>query len=44
MRVMAARKLLKRSPKYDQKIIMNVVVGGESWVHCFKSHRKIQCK
>ena len=44
MRAMAARTLLKRFPRYDQRIFMNVVVGDESWVHYFKSHRKRQCK
>ena len=28
--VRTARKLLKRFPRYDQKIFMNVIVGDES--------------
>ena len=43
MRVMAARKLLIRFPRYDKKIFMDVVhvVGDESWMHYFESHRKL---
>ena len=32
--VRTEHKLLKRYPRYDQKIFMNVVVGDESWIHC----------
>ena len=35
------RKLLKRFPRYDQKIFMNVVVGDKPWIHYTKPHRKI---
>ena len=33
MHVRTVHKLLKRFPRYDQKIFMNVVTGGESWIH-----------
>ena len=36
-----AHKLLKRFPRYDQNIFMNVVVVDESWIHYFEPHRKI---
>ena len=36
-----ARKLLKRFPRYDQILFMNVVTYDESWMHCFEPHRKI---
>ena len=39
--VRTVRKLLKRFPRYDQKIFMNVIVDDESWIHYFKPHRKI---
>ena len=39
--VRKACKLLKRFPRYDQKIFMNVIVGDESWIHHFKPHQKI---
>ena len=42
MHVSTARKLLKRFPKYEQITFMNVVVGDESWIHNFESHRKIR--
>ena len=41
VQVRTARKLLKRFPRYDQKIYMNVIVYDESWIHYFKPHRKI---
>ena len=39
--VSMARKLLKRFPRYDQKLFMNVVTYDESWMHYFEPHRKI---
>ena len=39
--VRTARKLLKRFPRYDQKLFMNVVTYDESWMHYFEPHRKI---
>ena len=39
--VRTARKLLKRFPRYDQKLFMNVVTYDESWMHYFGLHRKI---
>ena len=40
--VMSARKLLKRFPRYDQKLFMNVVTYDESWMHYFEPpYRKI---
>ena len=39
--VRTARKLLKRFPRYDQKVFMNVIVGDESWINYFKPHRII---
>ena len=36
-----ARKLLKRFPRYDQKLFMDVVTYDESWMHYFEPHRKI---
>ena len=39
--VRTARKLLKRIPRYDQKLFMNVVTYDESWMHYFEPHRKI---
>ena len=39
--VRTARKLLKRFPRYDQKLFMNVVAYDESWMHYFEPHRKI---
>ena len=38
--VRTARKLLKRFPRYDQKLFMNVVTYDESWMHYFEPHRK----
>ena len=34
-------KLLKRFPRYDQKLFMNIVTDDESWMHYFEPHRKI---
>ena len=42
--VRTARKLLKRFPRYDQKIFINEVVGDESWIHSFELHRKISTR
>ena len=39
--VRTARKLLKRFPRYDQKLFMNVVIYDESWMHYFEAHQKI---
>ena len=39
--VRTARKLLKRFPRYDQKLFMNVVTYDESWMHYFEPHQKI---
>ena len=39
--VRTACKLLKRFPRYDQKLFMNVVTYDESWMHYFEPHRKI---
>ena len=39
--VRTAHKLLKRFPRYDQKLFMNVVTYDESWMHYFEPHRKI---
>ena len=39
--VRTARKLLKRFPRYDQKLFMDVVTYDESWMHYFEPHRKI---
>ena len=39
--VRTARKLLKRFPRYDQKLFMNVATYDESWMHYFEPHRKI---
>ena len=39
--VRTARKLLKRFPRYDQKLFMNVVTYDESLMHYFEPHRKI---
>ena len=39
--VRMACKLLKRFPRYDQKLFMNVVTYDESWMHYFEPHRKI---
>ena len=39
--VSTARKLLKRFPRYDQKLFMNEVTYVESWMHYFEPHRKI---
>ena len=39
--VKTARKLLKRFPRYYQKVFMNVVTYDESWMHYFEPHRKI---
>ena len=36
-----ARKLLKRFPRYDKKLFMNIATGDESWIHFFEPHRKI---
>ena len=41
MHVRTACRLLKRFPRYDQKIFMNVVTGDESWIHYFDPHRFI---
>ena len=41
MHVRTAHKLLKRFPRYDQKIFLNVVTHDESWIHYFEPHRKI---
>ena len=41
MHVRKARKLLKRFPRYGQKIFMNVVTDDESWIYYFEPHRKI---
>ena len=30
-------KLLKRFPRYDQKLFMNVVAYDESWMHYFEN-------
>ena len=40
MRAKMAHKLLKRLPKYNQKKIMNVMTGDESWIHFFKPYGK----
>ena len=40
--VRTARKLLKRFPRYDQKLLMNVVTYDESLMHYFEPHRKIR--
>ena len=40
-RMLGRRKLLKRFPRYDQKLFMNVVTYDESWMHYFELHRKI---
>ena len=40
--VSTARKLLKRFPRYDQIPFMNVVIGNESWILFFESHRKVR--
>ena len=39
--VRTACKLLKRFPRYDQKLFMNVVTYDESWMHYFEPHRNI---
>ena len=39
--VRTARKLLKRFPRYDQKLFMDVVAYDESWMHYFEPHQKI---
>ena len=39
--IRTAHKLLKRFPRYDQKLFMNVVTYDESWMHYFELHRKI---
>ena len=39
--VRTARKLIKRFPRYDQKLFMNVVTYDKSWMHYFEPHRKI---
>ena len=39
--VRTERKLLKRFPRYDKKLFMNVVTHDESWMHYFEPHRKI---
>ena len=39
--VRTARKLLKRFPRYDQKLIMNVETYDKSWMYYFEPHRKI---
>ena len=39
--VRMTRKQLKRFPRYDQKLFMNVVTYDESWMHYFEPHRKI---
>ena len=39
--VRTARKLLKRFPRYVQKIFINVATNDESWVHYFELHRNI---
>ena len=39
--VRTVRKLLKRFPRYDQKLFMNVVTYDESWMHYFEPQRKI---
>ena len=39
--VRTAHKLLKRFLRYDQKLLMNVVINDESWMHYFEPHRKI---
>ena len=41
MHVRTARKLLKRFPRYDQKLFMNVVTYDETWMHYFEPHRNI---
>ena len=42
MHVRTVRKLLKRFPRYDQIIFMNVAVDDESWIHFFEPHQKIR--
>ena len=39
--VRMARKLVKRFPRYDQKVFLNEVTDDESWMHYFELHRKI---
>ena len=39
--VRTAHKLLKRFPRYDQKLFKNVVTYDESGMHYFEPHRKI---
>ena len=34
-------KLMKSFQRYNQKTIMNVVIGYETWIHFFEQHRKI---
>ena len=36
-----ANKLLKRFPRHDKKLFMNVVTDDESGMHYFEPHRKI---
>ena len=42
MHVRTTCKLLKRFPRNDQILFMNVVVGDESWIHYLEPHRKIR--
>ena len=39
--VRTERKLIKRFPRYDQKLFMTVVTYDESWMHYFELHRMI---
>ena len=43
-RVKVAKKLLQMFPKYDKKQFANVVIGDETWVHCFEPVRKVSNK
>ena len=42
MHVRTVRKLLKRFPRYDQIMFMNLVVGDESRIHYFEPHQKLR--